>query len=146
MGKGHKLHFLLSTTKTTKLLELIHTDFWGPSPVYFRDGYHYYINFVDDFSRFTWIYPLKFKSEALNVFKLFKTQVENQFQTTIKKLQSDWGGEYRPFTEFLNQCGIIFRHSCLYTHHQNGLVERKHRHIVEMGLTLLAQSKLPFKF
>ena len=56
------------------------------------------------------------------------------------------GGEYRSFTEFLNQCGIIFRHSCPYTHYQNGLVERKHRHIVEMGLTLLAQSKLPFKF
>ena len=93
---------------------------------------------MDDFSRYTWICPLKFKSEALNVFKLFKAQVENQFQTTIKKLQSDWRGEYRSFTQFLNQCGIIFRHSCRYTHHQNGLVERKHRHIVEMGLTLLA--------
>ena len=56
------------------------------------------------------------------------------------------GGEYRAFTQFLNQCGIIFRHSCPYTHHQNGLVERKYRHIVELGLTLLAQAKLPFKF
>ena len=100
---------------------------------------------MDDFSRYTWIYPLKFKSKVVDVFKLFKRQIENQFQTTIKKLQSDWGGVYRSFTEFLNQCGIIFRHSCPYTHYQNRLVERKHRHIVEMGLTLLAQSKLPFK-
>ncbi|KAH9792303.1 retrovirus-related pol polyprotein from transposon RE2 [Citrus sinensis] len=146
MGKTHRLHFPSTETKTTKPLELIHTDLWGPSPTPSRDGYNYYISLVDDFSRYTWIYPLKLKSEALDVFKLFKLQVENQFDTTIKNLQSDWGGEYRSFTQFLNQCGIIFRHSCPYTHHQNGLVERKHRHIVELGLTLLAQAKLPFKF
>ncbi|KAH9750824.1 retrovirus-related pol polyprotein from transposon RE1 [Citrus sinensis] len=110
------------------------------------DGYQYYISFVDDYNRYTWIYPLKLKSEALEVFKLFKLQVENQFSTTIKMMQSDWGGEYRPFTEFLSQFGIIFRHPCPYTHHQNRLVERKHRHIVELGLTLLAQAQLPFKF
>lgn len=63
-------------------------------------------------------------------------------------LQSDWGrgGEYRLCTDFLNQNEIIFRHSCLYTHYHNGLVERKHRHIVELTLTLLAQVKLLFSF
>lgn len=48
--------------------------------------------------------------------------------------------------EFSNHSGIIFRHSWPYTHHQNGLVERKHRHIVELGSTPLAQAQLPFKF
>ncbi|KAH9753212.1 retrovirus-related pol polyprotein from transposon RE1 [Citrus sinensis] len=146
MGKSHKLHFPITEIKTTKALELIHTDLWGPSPISSRDGYTYYISFVDDFSRYTWIYPLKLKSEAFEVFKLFKLQVENQLSTTIKNLQSDWGGEYRAFTHFLNQCGIIFRHSGPYTHHQNGVVERKHRHTIELGLPLLAQAKLPFKF
>ena len=61
-------------------------------------------------------------------------------------LQSNWRGEYRSFTDFLNQSRIIFRHSCPYTHHQNGLVERKHKHIFKIRLTLLAHSKLPFKF
>ena len=61
-------------------------------------------------------------------------------------LQSDWGGEYRVFIDFLNQNGIIFRHSCPYTHHQNGSMERKHRHIVELGLTLLAQANLSFQY
>ncbi|KAH9726030.1 retrovirus-related pol polyprotein from transposon RE1 [Citrus sinensis] len=102
MGKSHKLHFSSIEIKTTKALELIHTDLWGPSPIPSREGYTYYISFVDDFSRYTWIYPLKLKSEALEVFKLFKLQ--------------------------------------------NGVVERKHRHTVELGLTLLAQAKLPFKF
>ena len=92
MGKVHKLHFPYTDTKTTQILELMHTDLWGPSPILSRDGYQYYISFVNDFSRYTWIYPLKFKSYALEVFKLFKLQVENQFTTTIKTLQSDWGG------------------------------------------------------
>ena len=86
MGKSHKLHFPSTETKVTKPLELIHTDLWGPSPTPSRDDYNYYINLLDDFSRYTWIYPLKLKSEALDVFKLFKLQVENQFNTTIKNL------------------------------------------------------------
>lgn len=61
-------------------------------------------------------------------------------------LQFDWGGEYRPYTNFLSQNEIIFRHSYPYTHHQNELVERKHKHIVELRLILLAQAELPFTF
>lgn len=49
-------------------------------------------------------------------------------------------------TDFLNQNEIIFRHPCSYTHHQNGLIERKYKHRVELGLTLMAQANLPFKF
>ena len=92
LGKIHKLHFPVTEIKTKSAFELIHTDLWGPSPVISREGFRYYISFVDDFTRYTWIYPLKLKSEALEVFKLYKLQVENQFQTTIKILQSDWGG------------------------------------------------------
>lgn len=72
LGKNHKLHFLVIETKTSQVLELIHTYLWGPSPVLSQDGYTYYINFVDDFSIYTWIYHLKLKSEALSVFKWFR--------------------------------------------------------------------------
>ena len=89
MGKSHRLHFPATETKTTKILELIHTDLWGPSPHPSKEGYSYYISFVDDFSKYTWIFPLKLKSAALEVFKLFKLQVEKQFDTSIKMLQSD---------------------------------------------------------
>ena len=91
MGKSHRLHFLVTKTKTSQVLELIHTDLWGPSPIISKDGYVYYISFVDDFSRYTWIYPLKLKSEVLKVFKLFRLQAEKQFQCPIKMMQSDWG-------------------------------------------------------
>ena len=145
-GKNHKIDFPAKETKTTKIHELIHTDLQGPSLVLSRDALTYHLSFVDDFSRYTWIYPLKLKLEALEVFELFKLQVENQFDTIIKALQSNWGGEYISFISFLNKSGIIFRHYCPYTYYQNGLVQRKHRHIIELGVILLAQAKLPFKF
>lgn len=109
-------------------------------------GYRYYICFVDDYSRFAWIYPLHNKSEAFAAFKSFKNMVENRFDKRIKILQSDWGGEFRSFTNFLDENGIIFRHSCPYTSTQNGRVERKHRHIVEMRLSMLAQASMPIKY
>ncbi|KAH9782587.1 hypothetical protein KPL71_008966 [Citrus sinensis] len=61
LGKSHRLHFATTDTTTTHVLELIHTNLWGPSPFLSRNGYKYYISFVDDYSRYTWIYPLKLK-------------------------------------------------------------------------------------
>lgn len=93
---------------------------------------------MDDFSKYTWFFPLTAKSNALDAFKFFKLKVENQFERKIKCLQSDWRGEFRPFANYLAQFGILFRHPCPHTHHQNGTIERKHRHITETGLILLS--------
>jgi len=71
--------------------------------------------------------------------------VSNQFNSSIKAVQSNWGGEFRPFTRFLEE-HRIYRLICPHTHHQNGVVERKHRHIVELGLTLVSQAKLPLHY
>lgn len=57
-------------------------------------------------------------------------------------VQSDWGGEYRKLFTFPTHKGIVHQLSCPHTREQNGTVERKHRHIVEMGLTLLAHASL----
>jgi histone deacetylase 1/2 len=109
-------------------------------------GAKYFILFLDDYSRYTWFYPLQTKDQALSVFKQFKLLVENQFDAQIKCLQSDNGGEYRSFMTFLQQSGILHRFSCPYTSAQNGRVERKHRHVVETGLALLAHASLPMQF
>ncbi|MDV3143313.1 MAG: DDE-type integrase/transposase/recombinase [Sweet potato little leaf phytoplasma] len=111
-----------------------------------RDGYKYYISFVDDFTRLTHIFPLKAKSDAFKTFCQYKILVENRFEKKIKILQTDWGGEFRSFTSFLQANGIEFRHPCPHTSQQNGVVERKHRHIVEMGLTLLAHASMPLAY
>ena len=60
-GKLKHLPFKLVVQKTTKPLQLIHNDIWGPSPMISTEGFRYYIHFTDDFSRYTWQYPLQNK-------------------------------------------------------------------------------------
>ena len=145
-GKSHLLPFKSSVSLASKPLELVHTYILGPSPIQSSSGFRYYIHFIDDYSRYTWIYPLKFKSDAFKTFVHFKNLIENQLERKIKCLQSDMGGEYQSFIDFVKEQGVEFRHSCPYTSVQNGRAERKHRHIVETRLTLLAQAHMPLKF
>lgn len=59
LGKNHLMHFSSSTIKTTTPLQIIHSDVWGPSPYPTHEGYKYYILFVDDFTKYSWIYPMR---------------------------------------------------------------------------------------
>jgi histone deacetylase 1/2 len=61
-------------------------------------------------------------------------------------MQTDWGGEYERLNSFFQRVGISHRVSCPHAHQQNGVAERKHRHIVEVGLSLLANASMPLKF
>ena len=75
-----------------------------------------------------------------------KSYVECFFGLKIKAIQSNWGGEYRPFTKILQSHGISHRVSCPHMHQQNGVVELKHRHIVEIRLALLYHANMPLHF
>lgn len=145
VSKSHHFPYMDSSTLYTRPLELIHNDLWGPCHVVSCNGYFYYDMFIDHFTRFTWLYLLKSKSEVNVVFKSFKYHVENQFSNNIKVLQTDWG-EYRSLSGFLQSKEIHHILSCPYTPQQNGLAERKHRHVVETSLSLLAQSSLATKY
>ena len=70
-------------------------------------GVKYFCLFVDDYSRFTWIYFLNAKHETFDVFQKFKALVETQFDIKIKTLQTDWGGEFRPIKTFLEKLGSL---------------------------------------
>jgi len=144
LGKAKKLPFSDSPRQSARPLALIHIDVWI-SHVPSAGGYRYYVLFIDDFIRFTWMYPIRFKSDVFSIFQQYKVFVENLFSCTIQQLQSDNGGEYLSieFQNFLAEHGIFHRLTCPYTSLQNGIVERKHRHIQEIGLTLLAQACLP---
>jgi hypothetical protein len=63
--------------RSTGVLEIIHTDICGPFPVKSVDGFNSFITFTDDFSHYGYIYPIKERSESLDKFKIFKTEVEN---------------------------------------------------------------------
>ena len=117
--------FSSSMNKTSSPLQLVHSDLWGPAPLLSYEGFRYYIHFVDDFTRFTWIYPLHTKSEAKTAFLHFQSFVERQFDKKIKSLQTDWGGDYQSLLPYLNQVGIAFSHPCPHTHQQNGKAEKK---------------------
>lgn len=104
------------------------------------------MTFIDHFSRYCWFYPLAAKSDVFSVFLHFKQQVENLFSKKRKYFQSDWGGEYRRLSQFFSKQGRIHRIACPYTHNQNGIAERKHRHIIETCLALLSHAQLPYKF
>ena len=84
-------------------LELIHADICGPITPESFSGKRYLISFIDDYSRKTWAYFLKEKSEAFEVFKKFKVMVEKATGRHIKAVRSDRGGEYTS-TAFMEYC------------------------------------------
>ena len=73
-------------------MKIIHIDICGPFSVKSVDGYDSFITFTDDYSRYGYIYPIKERSEALDKFKVFKAEVENQHNLKIKIVRSDRGG------------------------------------------------------
>jgi transposase InsO family protein len=109
--------------------------------------YRYYISFIDDFSRKTWIYFLKGKTseEVLRKFQEFKVLVENQSGKKIKVLRSDNGGEYtsHAFKKFCAGAGIKRELTVPYTPQQNGVSERKNRAIVGATKAMLHDQDLP---
>jgi GAG-pre-integrase domain len=90
-AKSHRSSYLPSSSKALAPFDLVHTDLWGPSLIYSKAGYRWYIIFVDDFSRMTWLYLLKTKEEVKDIFKIFITMVKTQFERNIKVLRSDNG-------------------------------------------------------
>ena len=147
-GKMHNLHFPKSQFHASFTFELVHSDAWGPAPVTSIDDYRYYVLFVDHFTQFTWIFLLKAKFEVFSKFVLFKAMVETQYSTKIRTLRFDGGGEYTSyaFKTYLQQHDIIHQISCPYTSQKNGLVERKHKHLIETTITMLSQASMPHTY
>ncbi|KAJ9560701.1 hypothetical protein OSB04_005861 [Centaurea solstitialis] len=147
LGKHCRLPFSLSTSKTSRVFELIHNDLWT-SPVTSLSGFKYYVLFLDDFSHFLWVFPLRAKSEVFYVFKTFRAYVLNQFKTDIQLFQCDNGREFnnQPLLDIFKTHGIKIRFSCPYTSPQNGKAECTIRTINNTLRTSLIQASLPPKF
>lgn len=110
------------------------------------EEHRYFVIFLDVYSKYLWYFPLRLKSDVFPIFIQFHKMVERQFSTKIKQIQTDWGGEYRSLRKFFKEIGIVHRLPCPHTHEQNGKIERRHRHIVEIGLALLAHGSVPQMF
>lgn len=145
LNKTQKLPFHQSSIFSTKPLEYLFTDVWQ-SPILSPKNQKYYLVLVDHFTRYTWLFPLKAKSEVKMIFTQFKPLVENRFQTKIQNLYSDNGGEFLALRSFLASHGISHLTTPPHTPEHNGMSERKHRHIVETGLSLLSTAQMPLTY
>ena len=104
--------------------------------------------FVDDFSRMSFLYLMKSKSEVPNIFKDFHMHVKTQFQSNIKVLRSDNGTEFlsNNMLQYISSQGIIHQTSCVGTPQQNGVAERKNRDLLEKTRALMLHMHVPKKF
>lgn len=116
LAKRRQLPFNNSQHVTTSPLEIIHSDIWT-SPVLSISGCKFYLVLVDDFSRYSWIFPLKHKSDTFACFVKFKCLLENLLSTKIKKFQTDGGGEFSSivFEKYLTNNGILHQKRCPHT-------------------------------
>lgn len=145
LAKSHRVPYHVSNTQREMPFSLIHSDVWGPSPIVTTNGNRWFVIFVDDCTRMTWLYLLKRKDEVFDVFQSFYIMIQTQFSVKIKALRTDNGGEYvnTKFRDFCQKNGLIHETSCSQTPQQNGVSERKNRHILETARALLIGANVP---
>jgi transposase InsO family protein len=109
-------HSNKSTMSTTRPLELLHMDLFGPTTYRSIGGNTYCLVIVDDYSRYTWVLFLHDKATTCDIFKSFVRRFENEFEVKLKKVRSDNGSEFKNTNveEFCDEkgcrCGIWSRH------------------------------------
>jgi hypothetical protein len=136
VGNTHPLKSIMSTSKAFKLL---HMDLFGLTTYTSISGNKYGFVIVDDFIRYTWVFFLMDKSDVFDIFKKFIKRVQNEFKTTIKKVRSDNGSEFRNtrVDELCDELRIKHQFSAKYTPQSNGLVKRKNRTLTDMTTSML---------
>jgi transposase InsO family protein len=144
-----------TANRMTDVFELIYTDICGPFPTATRNCHVYVISFIDDYSRYGYIYLIKEKTQALDTFKSFKSEVELQLNKRIKGVKSDRGGEYygrpdgsgeqrpRPFAKFFEDNGIVPQYIMSSSPAMNGVAERRNRTLMEMVRSMISHTSLP---
>jgi len=127
---------------------LLHTDLCGPSAIESVGGNQYILVVVDDFSRYTWVFFLKHKSEATSQLINFIKKVELILRKPVRKIRSDNGTEFKnhAFEDFLINKGISHNFCAPYTPQQNGVVERRNRSLCEASRTMLSVPRPPLYF
>lgn len=133
-----------SNSRTETPLELLHTDICGKMPVKTIGGKEYVLTIIDDYSRYTVGYLLKHKSETVQCIKEYVAANQNRLGKLPRRIRSDEGGEYisNEYKTYLKINGIKIEYTNPYCPEQNGVAERKNRHLIEMTLSLLLDANL----
>ncbi|TYK11979.1 gag/pol protein [Cucumis melo var. makuwa] len=147
-GKMIKRPFTGKGYRAKEHLELIHSDLCGPMNVKARGGFEYFISSIDDYSRYSYLYLMEHKSEALEKFKEYKAEVEILLSKRIKILRSDRVGEYMDlrFQDYMIENGIQFQLSAPGTPQQNGVSERRNRTLLDIVRSMMSYAQLASSF
>ena len=140
MGKQTRVSFKSkNVVSTSRPLELLHMDLFGPSRTKSLGGNYYGFVIVDDYSRFTWTIFLHSKDETIPTFKSFAKLSQNKMESKIITIRSDHGGEFQNslFDKYYDKHDIEHKFSAPRTPQQNGVVERKNRVLEELARTML---------
>ena len=149
-GKQTK-HTKKGATRSTQLLEIIHSDICGPFDVSSFNKERYFITFIDVFSRYGYVYLLHEKSQPVNALEVYINEVERQLDRKVKIVRSDRGDEYYgkydesgqhpgPFAKFFERRGICAQYTMPGTPQQNGVSERRNRTLMDMVMSMLSKS------
>lgn len=147
-AKHARTPFTRSFIKTSSCFELIHCDIWGGYRIPSYTRANFFLTIVDDYSRSVWVFLIKHKSDASQCLINFHKFVEVQFGKQIKRVRCDNGGEFtsNSMVVFYNKNGILLETTCPHTPQQNGVVERKHRHLLETARALRFEANIPKRF
>jgi transposase InsO family protein len=147
-GKRTKNVFPHDKNVSKRVFDVVHSDVWGPTKTASMGGCRYYVSFIDDHTRRVWVYFMKEKSEVFTHFQNFRMLAEKQTWLQVKCLRSDGGGEYfsNEFITYLKMHGIQRQFTCRYTSQQNGVAEKKNRHIAEVARALMANKSMPHHY
>ena len=126
-------------------LELVHSDVCGPLNVQAKGGYEYFVTFIDEYSRYDYVYLMQRISETFGKFKEFLEEAERQLGKSLLCLRSDRGGEYldKEFKDHLIEHGIVSQLTTPRTPQQNGVAERRNRTMLDMVRSMMIYSSLP---
>jgi transposase InsO family protein len=141
-------HLAKHIITTTRLLEMLNMDLFGPIAYISIGGNKYDLIIVDYYSRFTWVLFLQDKSETQEVLKKFLRRAQNKFDAKIKKIRSDNATEFKntQVEDFLDEEDIKYEFSTPYTPQQNVVAKRKNCTLIEMTKTMLDEYKTSYQF
>lgn len=117
LAKQTRLSFPSSMTRTDNVFDLLHMDVWGPYRFTTHAGFRFFLTIVDDHSRMTWVFLMKFKNEVFGILRNFLVLIQNQFNKCVKKIRSDNETEFfnKDCKSLFESLGIIHESSCPHT-------------------------------
>ena len=148
LAKSHRVSFPSNLNKSSVPFMIVHSDVWGPSPNPTLGGSRWFVTFIDDCTRMTWVYLMKSKGQVNSLFQQFHRMIKTQYNAQVQVLRSDNGGEYKSseLRQYLDTHGIIHQTTCPNTPQQNRVAERKNRHLLEVVRASLLEAHMPTSY